>query len=144
MRKLKSAEELKALLIKYAPNKQLALCHNAEQCYFNDIPTLGAINKEYDKMAAVAWLIPQLTDIAEFSNCKVTFSEGQIRNCAEIIATEYHYLKLSEMMLFFYRFKLGNYGRFYGSVSPMMIMSAIKDFLQERGRERYNIENSLI
>ena len=35
-------------------------------------------------------------------------------------------------MLFFSRFKQGRYGRFYGSVDPLIIMSALIDFVRER------------
>ena len=50
-----------------------------------------------------------------------------------MIATEYYYLKVSELMLFFHRFKTGRYGRFYGSVDPLVITTSLRDFVRERG-----------
>ena len=141
LRKSKSVEELKALLVEYAPNKQIEINHDKERCYFGNIPTLAEINRIYDKQAAVAWLIPQLTNLAEFSNCKTSFSEMQIRECAEMIVSEYSYLKLSELMLFFYRFKCGVYEKFYGSVSPMTIMASLLIFLEERRAEIKRLES---
>ncbi len=132
MRKLKSVDELKELLVDYAPHKQIALCKDKELCYFGSVPTLAEINRDYDRMAAVAWLVPQLTNLAEFCNCKHSFSEGQIRECAEIITAEYYYMKMSELMMFFYKFKNGEYGQFYGSVSPMTIMVSLRRFKVER------------
>lgn len=35
-------------------------------------------------------------------------------------------------MLFLWWFKSGKYGRFYGSVDPLVISSALRDFLQDR------------
>lgn len=35
-------------------------------------------------------------------------------------------------MLFFNRFKQGKYGRFYGTVDPLVIMTALQEFLRER------------
>lgn len=35
-------------------------------------------------------------------------------------------------MLFFHRFKAGRYGRFYGSVDPLVITTAIREFIAER------------
>jgi hypothetical protein len=35
-------------------------------------------------------------------------------------------------MLFFHRFKAGHYGRFYGSVDPLVITTALRDFCKER------------
>ena len=132
LRRLKSAGELKELLVDYAPNKQVALCRDKELCYFGNIPTLAELNRDYDPLAAVAFLIPQLTNVAEFANCKNSFGEGQIRSCAEMIATEYYYMKMSEMMLFFYKLKNGEYGQFYGTVSPMVIMGSLRQFVRER------------
>lgn len=138
--KLKSADELKELLIDYAPNKQYILCRNKELCYFGTAPTLAVLNRDYDPIAAQAFLVPQLTNIAEFSNCKQTLSPEQIRECANIIATEYYYLKVTELMLFCYKFKCGAYGQFYGSVSPMVIMVSLRQFIRERNDAYYQHE----
>lgn len=59
-------------------------------------------------------------------------SPQQVLDCARTISSMYYYLKVSELMLFFFRFKAGKYGRFYGSVDPMAITSALIDFLDER------------
>ena len=113
MRKSRGASALKELLIDYAPNKQVVLCKDRELCYFGSSPTLAEINRDYDQLAAIAFLVPQLTNVAEFANCKTSFSEGQL-------------------MLFFYKFKAGEFGQFYGSVSPMVIMCSLKSFIRER------------
>lgn len=52
--------------------------------------------------------------------------------CANVIATEFYYLSVTELMLFFHRFKSGRYGRFYGSVDPLVITTSLRDFLYER------------
>lgn len=143
LRKLKSADELRELLVDYAPNKQVALCRDKELCYFGNIPTLAELNRDYDPLAAVAFLIPQLTNVAEFANCKSSFGEGQIRSCAEMIAGEYYYMKMSELMLFFYKFKNGEYGQFYGTVSPMVIMCSLRQFLRERNDAIFKHEAEL-
>jgi hypothetical protein len=36
-------------------------------------------------------------------------------------------------MLFFHRFKAGNYSKFYGQVDPLAITTALKEFVRERG-----------
>lgn len=35
-------------------------------------------------------------------------------------------------MLFFHRFKSGRYGRFYGSVDPLVITTSLREFIKER------------
>ena len=80
----------------------------------------------------MTWLIPQLFDLSEYCGCKGKISEEQMQQCATVIATTYHYLTVSELMLFFFRFKAARYGRFYGSVDPLVITSALRDFVRER------------
>ena len=94
-------------------------------------------------MAAIAWLVPQLTNLAEFSNCKTSFGKEQIRSCAEMIVAEYYYMKMTELMLFFYKFKNGEYGQFYGSVSPMVIMVSLRQFKRERNDAIFQHESLL-
>ena len=130
--KLKSVGELKELLIDYAPNKQVIFCRDKELCYFGQSPTLAEINRDYDPLAARAFIIPQLTDIAKFSNCTNILKAEQIRECADMITVEYYYLKLSEFMLFCWKFKNGEYGQFYGSVSPMTILCSLRSFTKDR------------
>ena len=85
----------------------------------------------------VAWLAPQLFDLSEFCGCKDKISEFQIEQCAAIIANTYFYLKVTELMLFFYRFKQGRYGRFYGAVDPLVITTSLRDFIIERNDEYF-------
>jgi hypothetical protein len=60
--------------------------------------------------------------------------DKQAEFLAEVIANEYYFLKASELLLFFYNFKTGKYGRFYGVVDPMRIMEALGEFKDERDR----------
>ena len=49
-------------------------------------------------------------------------------------------------MLFFFQFKSGKYGRFYGSVDPLVITTSLRDFLKERGNayfDRQSEENRI-
>ena len=36
-------------------------------------------------------------------------------------------------MLFFHDFKAGQYGKFYGSLDPLVVTTALKEFLAHRG-----------
>lgn len=44
-------------------------------------------------------------------------------------------------MLFFYQFKKGNYGRFYGAIDPLVIMTALQSFRRERFDALTDYEN---
>lgn len=52
-----------------------------------------------------------------------------------MINAEYHYYKLTEIMLFFYLFKAGEYDDFYGTISPAAIMKSLKEFKKQRCSE---------
>ena len=118
----------------------MELCQHEEACFFGDFPTLSTIRKGYGSNAAVTWLIPQLFDLSEYCGCKGKISEEQMQQCATVIATTYHYLTVSELMLFFFRFKAARYGRFYGSVDPLVITSALREFVKERNMEYHRHE----
>lgn len=115
----------------YSVKNQIMICRDKEQCFFGNAPTLSDLSKSIDEKAATAWLIPQITDLAMYSGHK-GLDENQIESCADIIATEFGFLKTTEIMLFFYYFKSGKFGRFYGVVSPMEIIGGLRSFLRER------------
>ena len=70
--------------------------------------------------------------VSEFCGCKDKFSEEQMDETAGLVSTAYPWLKVSELLLFFGWFKLGRYGKFYGCLDPMVITTALQEFLQER------------
>lgn len=96
-----------------------------------DYPTLTDICLTYGKTFSEQWLYPQIADLALFTGAK-NLNKEQMRSLASVIAVEYRYLKVTELLLFFHRFKTGRYGRFYGSVDPMVITCALREFMKER------------
>lgn len=128
----KYGKTAKAFLLAVTPAQQSALYSNKDDCYFGDYPTLGELNRTYTPQTAQAWLIPQLTDLSEYCGARDKFTENQLKQCSGIIASDYYYLKVSELMLFFSRFKRCCYGRFYGTVDPLVVTEALKEFCRER------------
>ena len=131
------------------PQTQASFGLKPDKAITGDYPTLTDLNLSYGKTFAEQWLYPQIADLSLFTGAK-NLSKEQIQSLASVIAVEYRYLKVTELLLFFHRFKAGNYGRFYGNVDPMVITCALKDFLKERNllldqyeRERNNLECEL-
>lgn len=124
--------ELKDFLVAFNPATQMQICQSSDVCFFGDSPTMFTIRKEYGVNAPTAWLIPQLYDLSEYCGCKGKLTDNQLEQCAVVIATTYPWLKVSELMLFFFRFKSARYGRFYGTVDPLIITSALREFVTER------------
>lgn len=116
----------------YNPSKQFSLCCNAEDCHFGDYPTLAEIDATYGAKSAAYWLVPQLLDLSEYCGCRDKLTGAVLKQCAELIAQEYKHLKVTEMLLFFRRFKSGRYGHFYAVVDPLVITEALGTFSRER------------
>jgi hypothetical protein len=116
----------------FNPDLQAKACKFPDRCFFGDAPTLAEINITYGDTMATMWLIPQLYDLSEYCGCKDKLQGKQLEQCASVIAGEFFYLKVSELMLFFHRFKTGRYGRFYGAVDPLVITTSLRDFIRER------------
>ena len=81
---------------------------------------------------AESWLISHLFNLSEYCGSKVKLTDFQLDELSSIIFTDYHHLKVKELMLFFYNFKKGKYGKFYGTIDPTVITNAIPEFLKER------------
>lgn len=131
---VKKYGERETFLTSFNPEYQRKICANVETCHFGDYPTLGEL-KGYGERFPTVWLIPQLYNLSEYCGCRDKLQGTPLEECAFTIATEFYYLKISEMMLFFHRFKSGRYGRFYGSVDPLIITTSLRDFLRERQYE---------
>lgn len=121
------------------PSAQVSFARQPERACGGNYPTLAEISQTYGRNFAEEWLIPQIYDLSVFTGAKKGLSEMQQEMLVRMIASEYPQLKVTEILLFFYRFKTGRYGRFYGSVDPMVVMEALGTFLQERDdlRRRY-------
>ena len=44
-------------------------------------------------------------------------------------------------MMFFFNFKMGKYGKFYGAVDPMVITCALRELMDERNSRIDQVEN---
>lgn len=119
-------------MMKRSPSAQITVGRKDELAHFSGSPSLAILKKTYGESFPSSWLLPQIFDLVVYSNSKGTLNEQQIEFLAEAIAQEYYYLTVDEFLLFFYRFKLGKYGHFYGVVDPMKITQALDEFCKER------------
>lgn len=133
----RSADELKKFIARYNPNAQNAI--SEETGYFGDTPTLSCLDRTYGNGASTAWLIPQITASVAFVG-KNILDNGQVEALAALISSEYPFLKVSEIILFFRKFNLGYYKDVYGSISPMTITRSLREFMRERNEAYYKKE----
>lgn len=120
-----------AFLTKVTPDTQDYFARNVERAVMGDYPTLTDIDAAYGKGFSIEWLIPQIDNMSVHTGAK-NLTEQQQLGLARILATECRHLKITEVLLFFHRFKAGRYGRFYGSVDPMVVTCALQEFISER------------
>ncbi len=116
----------------FVPDRQYELCQDETMAILSDSPTLTELNATYGKNTAAMFLVPQLFNLSEFCGAKDKFTESQISETALLIATSYPWIKVKEFMVFCKKFKLGQYGQFYGTVDPMVITRAFREFLVYR------------
>lgn len=116
----------------FYPSKQTDFCTFPERCVSGTAKELSKINSEYAKGIAQLWLVGQLFDLSEYFGGKGKFTPMQLQETAKMLYASYPYLKITEFMLFFFRFKQGAYGEFFGSADPIKLMSGLKLFLRER------------
>lgn len=113
---------------------QVQYCRDIDRVHFGKAPSIGLISTAYGRNTAEAWLEIQLQDLSLFAGCKEKLSIDQIKEMAQMIVEEYPHYKVTEFMLFFQHFKRCQYGRFYGTVDPMIIFQALSDFNHERAQ----------
>lgn len=123
--------DVKQFLQRVNPDVQSSFAKQPTKAVMGDYPTLDELRTAYGKETPSAWLAVQVADMMRFTGTR-HLNERQQEQLADILAVEARELKVTEMMLFFYRFKTGRYGRFYGSVDPMVVTTALQDFLRER------------
>lgn len=114
------------------PSVQIRAAANIERAYMGKAPRLSVVCGAYSQKVAEIWLMAQLENMNDFCGVKQKMTIPQMRELAQMLIVEVYYLKVSELMLFFHRFKSGKYGEFYGVVDPQKIMSGINAFLRDR------------
>jgi hypothetical protein len=119
------------LLARANVNTQTWFASREELAVMEDFPTLAELNAAFGRNTSAAWLAVQLADLSIYTGAK-NLSKRQQDQLAEIITTEFYWLKVSELLLFFHRFKTGSYGTFFGAVDPMVVTRALREFILER------------
>lgn len=125
----------------FNPDHQAEYTTDLRRVFLGNAPSLGVLANTYDVDTAETWLQLQLYNLSEFSGCRDKISIAQVTELAQMILNRYGYLKVTELMLFFQKFKHCDYGHFWGSVDPMVITNALRDFIDDRNWQLQQFEN---
>lgn len=119
----------------FSPALQITVARNLERAYCGTAPVLAVVAGGYGELVAVVWTCIQLENVNLFAGVKEKMSVERQKELARLILTEYPFLKVTELLLFFHRLKCGRYGRFYGSVDALFITTSLMQFMDERRKE---------
>ena len=120
----------------FNPSLQTICAQNIERSFLGDAPSLALLSQTYPNEQVNTWIIAHLMDLYKFAGVKEKPSFQQVLELAVMIRVEYYYFKASELLLFFFKLKSGEYGTFYGVVDPMVIMAALIEFKAYRRHQR--------
>nr|DAZ72504.1 MAG TPA: hypothetical protein [Caudoviricetes sp.] len=128
----------------FNPTAAARLPNNIDKVFNSDTPTLLLVSEVYGREKAIKWIEVHINSIDLYTQVKNDLNEGARNEMANLILSHYGFLKLPEFMLFVARFKLGIYGRFYGSFDPLVLCEALKKFRIDRNEEleRIRIRNA--
>ena len=117
------------------PDTQLMFGSDERQSIMGDYSTLATLDMALGVNTASRWLVTLLGNLNMFIGAK-NMDDSQTEWLARLLAQEYKDVKYSVIQLFFYKFKCGYFGKFYGMVDPMVITCALKDFMVECENKR--------
>lgn len=124
----------------FAPDKQAIYCKAEQRCIEGTAPSISETSEAYGTEVSLSWLEIQIKDLSDFSGCKEKLEIGQIKEIARILAFQFGAMKITEMMLFFYLFKCGQFGKFYGAVDGLTITTAFNEFIDYRFEKKFRYE----
>ena len=112
------------------------VAQNPEKAYYSDCPTIQKYDEVYGEGNAEMWIHGQVLALFGSSSCK---DEGIARGIgifAQTFVSSVRIYKLSELMLFFSRYKSGRYDNSFSQFDARRIGSAFfKEFIPERNKE---------
>lgn len=131
-------------LVMFNADKQVDICRNPADCWFGCYPTLSQVDMLYGLDTAEMWLTAQLNNLMEYCGCKVKLNELQLDELSAIIYSSFGYLRISEIMYFFWNFKAGKFEKFYGAMDPIKIMDSLGAFVDNMRAPAYEAEERRI
>jgi hypothetical protein len=119
------------ILKDFAPNLCAKFATEAlERCFSAKTYTLTQLRLNCAGLQN-SWLSAQITYLNSISGA-TQMTEMQMTMLASNISQTYGYLKITELMVFFFQLAGGKYGKFYGAIDPMQIMVNLNEFIKYR------------
>ena len=127
--------DAKEFALRFNPDIQVSCALNLEKSLTGNAPTLRQLEYAYGVKGIRAWFSIQLENLNKFVGVANKMTVEQMQMLADIFIVKVPYLKASEILLFFYKFKSGDLGELYGSVDPLKLSTSLNEFLKWRSFE---------
>ena len=127
--------DAKEYALRFNPDIQVSCALNLERSLTGNAPTLRQLEYAYGVKSIRAWFSIQLENLNKFVGVANKMTVQQMQMLADIFIVKVPYLKASEILLFFYKFKSGDLGELYGSVDPLKLSTSLNEFLKWRSFE---------
>ena len=103
-----------------------------DRCFTGRAPTLHDLCEAYGENMCVVWLSGFIYDLNNFVGQRQQTPQ-QSDALAWMLLDEAKQYKLTEIMYFFYRYKTGANGEFYGGVNSQKVLNDLKRFKEVQG-----------
>lgn len=124
------------LITKFGPQNIAYVMLHPEEAYLVEVPTIGAIEKEMGIDVAVLWIEAHVTYLYGASSNKEKGVADGISFFSKAFAADVRRFKLTELMLFFARYKSGRYCNSFSTFDTQKIGNAFfEEFIPERNWE---------
>jgi len=97
-----------------------------------DVPSLAKIKKNINLETINDFLNLQFAGLNDHINAKSKLSKSQTDFIINEMMTEFYYLNLADISLFFRRLKSAHYGELYNALSPEKVITWLKEYANER------------
>lgn len=127
--------DAKEFALRFNPDIQVSCALNLEKSLTGNAPTLRQLEYAYGVKGIRAWFSIQFENLNKFVGVANKMTVEQMQMLADIFIVKVPYLKASEILVFFHKFKSGDLGELYGSVDPLKLSTSLNEFLKWRSLE---------
>ena len=124
----------------FSAGLQPVLLSCPEKAYSEKSPAIADLDRLYPPGASALWVKTQLLTLDFASQTKEGADMDALQEFSMLFAAKYGGIKLTEFLAFIARFKLGQYGKFYGYFDTLAVGEAFRKFLAQRAAELDAVE----
>ncbi len=128
---------------KYPAKTRQNVISNIKEAVALNSPTIVDWKNQFGLKSVEWWLKIQLIEVFQYCGVYDKMEIYQIQHCASLIAKDFYYITVTEMMEFFNRFEVGYYSRFFSaySATPQTLTMSLIRYISEVQRVRGEVEN---